>query len=78
MLDLRLDDQGSNPDYNEVIIPKNYDFKDNSGIGTAGEADVLTWEYLYDDNGNIIQDKNKGIDVTYNDLNLPTVVNFGS
>ena len=36
-------------------------------------------EYLYDDNGNMTRDDNKGItSITYNHLNLPTVIVFGS
>jgi RHS repeat-associated protein len=36
-------------------------------------------DYEYDDNGNMIEDKNKGIiDVDYNHLNLPILVDFGS
>lgn len=46
----------------------------------------LTTEYRYDDvnsttygNGNLIEDKNKGITtITYNQLNLPTQINFGT
>ncbi len=34
-------------------------------------------EYEYDDNGNMTKDLNRGItDITYNALNLPTVVSF--
>jgi len=50
--------------------PEN-DFTDNGHRFSQGT------EYLYDDNGNMITDKNKGIDITYNSLNLPEVVTFG-
>ncbi len=33
-------------------------------------------EYQYDDNGNMIVDANKGLEVTYNHLNLPEMVTF--
>ena len=42
------------------------------------EGNTSTYEYLYDGNGNMIQDKNKNITVTYNFMNLPTKVNFGN
>lgn len=36
-------------------------------------------DYIYDDNGNLKTDANKGItNITYNHLNLPTLINFGS
>ena len=36
-------------------------------------------DYVYDINGNMIEDKNKGITaISYNHLNLPTTVNFGA
>ncbi|WP_437921158.1 RHS repeat domain-containing protein [Sphingobacterium sp. LRF_L2] len=37
----------------------------------------LSVEYFYDNNGNVIEDKNKDIRIVYNDLNLATQVNFG-
>ena len=47
-----------------------YGFKD--GVNT-------TVEYIYDANGNMTQDLNKGITlITYNHLNLPTEVQFGT
>ncbi|QMU63850.1 MAG: hypothetical protein GKR88_05795 [Flavobacteriaceae bacterium] len=49
---------------------KNYGFKD--GINTDED-------YAYDTNGNMIQDKNKGITaISYNHLNLPTQVYFST
>ncbi|MBX7243655.1 MAG: RHS repeat-associated core domain-containing protein, partial [Bacteroidia bacterium] len=35
-------------------------------------------EYLYDPNGNIVQDVNKGITISYNHLNKPTMIDFGN
>ena len=35
-------------------------------------------DYIYDANGNMIEDKNKGIVIEYNHLNLPTRVTFGN
>ncbi|MEZ5199413.1 MAG: DUF6443 domain-containing protein, partial [Bacteroidales bacterium] len=35
-------------------------------------------EYYYDYNGNMIEDKNKGISIIYNHLDLPTEIYFGS
>jgi len=32
-------------------------------------------DYIYDANGNLIQDKNKGLDISYNFLNLPQSIN---
>jgi RHS repeat-associated protein len=46
------------------------DFRDNTSTGSN--------EYTYDANGNMITDANKGITVTYNHLNLPVIVDFGS
>jgi RHS repeat-associated protein len=48
---------------------KDYGFRDVSNIT----------DYIYDANGNMIIDKNKGIsNITYNHLNLPTQVTIGS
>jgi RHS repeat-associated protein len=49
----------------------------DSGNGTYGFKDGANTatEYVYDDNGNMISDANKGItNITYNHLNLPTQV----
>ncbi|MEZ5199175.1 MAG: RHS repeat-associated core domain-containing protein [Bacteroidales bacterium] len=48
----------------------NNDFRDGSSTGSN--------EYTYDPNGNMVTDANKGITVTYNSLNLPSVIDFGS
>lgn len=48
-------------------------FKDNAG------ATLYDTDYTYDDNGNMITDNNKGItQITYNHLNLPVEIIFGS
>ena len=49
---------------------KNYGFKDGSNTDN---------DYAYDANGNMTEDKNKGIaNIEYNHLNLPTEVQFGT
>jgi RHS repeat-associated protein len=58
---------------------------DNSGVGEGNDFDdsgsiystTLVDEYIYDANGNLTHDANKGIDISYNHLNLPTIVDFG-
>ncbi|MEM6269139.1 MAG: DUF6443 domain-containing protein [Bacteroidota bacterium] len=45
------------------------DFQDNGSTGTN--------EFLYDDNGNLSSDGNKGLSAEYNHLNLPTKVDMG-
>lgn len=55
-----------------------YDFSDNGNEGTIDVSNMATHEYKYDDNGNLITDRNKGIQsITYNYLNLPEVIDFG-
>ncbi|MDM9632684.1 RHS repeat domain-containing protein [Robiginitalea aurantiaca] len=52
-----------------------YGFKDDAINFMTDGAD----DYSYDQNGNMISDANKGItSITYNHLNLPTLVSFGS
>ena len=49
--------------------------------GTYGFKDLIEQanEYEYDDNGNMVIDRNKGIDlIEYNHLNLPTRLKFSS
>ena len=56
----------------------------DNGNDTFGFKDVvnLTTEYVYDANGNLVKDLNKGIGtssvigITYNHLNLPTEIKF--
>ncbi|MDW7694035.1 DUF6443 domain-containing protein [Flammeovirgaceae bacterium SG7u.111] len=51
------------------------DFKD----GKANGQKATSGEYGYDQNGNLTSDKNKGIvDIDYNHLNLPELIDFGS
>jgi RHS repeat-associated protein len=35
-------------------------------------------DYVYDDNGNLTYDANKGCSISYNRLNLPVLIDFGS
>jgi RHS repeat-associated protein len=46
-------------------------------VSSVVEGNTSTHEYLYDVNGNMKEDKNKGITVVYNYLNLPIQVKFG-
>ena len=51
---------------------KNYGFKNGSNEGYVDDYD-------YDANGNMVKDYNKGIsNISYNHLNLPTLVDFGN
>ncbi|OAN63257.1 hypothetical protein A8B79_15700 [Balneola sp. EhC07] len=57
---------------NDIDGSQSYGFKDNGSYNTSGE-------YLYDVNGNMTRDYNKGItDIRYNRLNLPEVITFDS
>ena len=42
-------------------------FVDGNSIGT---------DYFYDENGNVIEDKNKSVTIAYNHLNKPTLISF--
>ncbi|MEZ5199153.1 MAG: RHS repeat-associated core domain-containing protein [Bacteroidales bacterium] len=58
---------------NDIIADPSFtgnDFRDNNSTGSN--------EYQYDANGNMVSDANKGITVTYNQLNLPEIVDFGN
>ncbi len=57
----------------EDAVPTHYNYDFRNGNVYSG-AD----EYAYDANGNMTRDDNKGITVTYNELNLPTEVDFGN
>lgn len=57
-------------DMHDTDTPLNHDFKDN-GFVSSHQA-----EYYYDANGNMIIDRNKGIKVEYNFLNLPKKITF--
>ncbi len=53
-----------------LLLVKTYGFKDGTNTGN---------DYTYDKNGNMISDANKGISaITYNYLNLPIKVSFGT
>jgi len=64
---------------NQLPRPKNYNGAPTSLAGDFQEQGVqLGQEYLYDANGNLTQDKNKGITgILYNHLNLPRQIHFG-
>ena len=48
------------------------------GLGFYDKVNAgIDEEYLYDANGNMIVDDNKGLDVYYNYLNLPKEIDFG-
>ncbi|MEL6252632.1 MAG: DUF6443 domain-containing protein, partial [Bacteroidota bacterium] len=56
--------------------------KDNAG-STAGveqffDGNTSGDDYIYDANGNVTEDKNKGISIAYNHLNKPTLITKGS
>ncbi|MEL6256870.1 MAG: DUF6443 domain-containing protein, partial [Bacteroidota bacterium] len=56
--------------------------KDNAG-STADVEQFLDGntsgdDYIYDANGNVTEDKNKGISISYNHLNKPTLITKGS
>ena len=50
----------------------------DAGSTTFGFVDGAStiYEFDYDGNGNMVQDDNKGLTVSYNHLNLPTRMNF--
>lgn len=57
------------------------DYIKNSAYGNEGFKDGSNTDddYSYDDNGNLILDKNKGITaIVYNHLNLPAKITFGN
>ena len=73
-----------------VIDDMTYSYVNNSntltkvsdnGLNTDGFKDGTNTgnDYTYDDNGNLISDKNKDItSITYNHLNLPSVITFAN
>ncbi|MGI4733612.1 MAG: leucine-rich repeat domain-containing protein [Janthinobacterium lividum] len=65
---------------NQLPHPATYHGAPTSLAGDFQEASVhLSQEYGYDANGNLTQDKNKGITgITYNHLNLPRQIHFGA
>ena len=55
------------------------DFTDNGSVVVPDVNDINTHEYLYDANGSMFIDDNKGIvNIEYNYLNLPAIVDLGS
>ncbi|MCB9234604.1 MAG: RHS repeat-associated core domain-containing protein [Bacteroidia bacterium] len=55
--------------------PENQDFIDRAtGVALAGNP--TTHEYLYDDAGNLIEDKNKGMTIFYNEMGMPQNIRF--
>ncbi|WP_298509092.1 DUF6443 domain-containing protein [uncultured Kordia sp.] len=53
-----------------------FGFKDGN-IHTSLDPENVNNDYMYDENGNIIKDKNKGINlITYNHLDLPEQITF--
>jgi RHS repeat-associated protein len=64
---------------NQLPQPTSYHGAPTSLAGDFQEQGVkLGEEYLYDANGNLTQDKNKGITgIVYNHLNLPRQIHFG-
>ncbi|EAY24076.1 RHS repeat-associated core domain-containing protein [Microscilla marina] len=59
------------------------DAEDSQNTGVAGDfrdghtATAQDPDYIYDANGNLVEDKNKKIaSIVYNYLNLPTIINF--
>jgi RHS repeat-associated protein len=64
---------------NQLPRPAGYNGAPTSLAGDFQEQGIkLGQEYLYDANGNLTQDKNKGITtIKYNHLNLPRQIQFG-
>lgn len=51
--------------------------KTNNKLGDFTDLNTTPDDYAYDDNGNLVSDKNKRIaDITYNHLNLPRLISF--
>ena len=71
----RLDDLTYTYETNSNRLLKVYENESRSDIakGFKDSVDIAT-EYLYDKNGNMVRDENKGITVEYNYLNLPCLV----
>ncbi len=64
---------------NDKVTSSNFgDFSDNGFVSIPNPENQHTWEYNYDDNGNLTSDKNKGIvSITYNYLNQPINIDMG-
>jgi len=64
---------------NDAVTTNNsIDFYDNGFNSPPDPLNPATWEYTYDNNGNLTSDKNKGIvSITYNYLNQPVSIDMG-
>ncbi|MEL6484139.1 MAG: hypothetical protein AAFP96_04750, partial [Bacteroidota bacterium] len=80
----------SNNAHYGVMDDMTYSYQGNQLVGVVESGTLLqgfvkeahsepsNGEYLYDDNGNLTQDYNKGVlNIQYNHLNLPTASNIG-
>ncbi|MEM6643310.1 MAG: RHS repeat-associated core domain-containing protein [Bacteroidota bacterium] len=66
-------------DYGTGLMAGNQLLSVTDARGKSGFKDLKIGDldYLYDDNGNLVSDKNKGIDsIYYNHLNLPMAIQF--
>ena len=75
----RLQAVDDNVTGNQLARPRGYEGAPSSLAGDFQEGGTrLGQEYLYDANGNLSQDRNKGITgIAYNHLNLPRLIHFG-
>ncbi|MBD2768464.1 hypothetical protein IC235_11240 [Hymenobacter sp. BT664] len=73
---LAVDDQVTT---NQLPRPRGYEGAPSSLAGDFQEGGThLGEEYVYDANGSLTQDRNKGISgITYNHLSLPRLIHFG-
>ncbi|MBD2768833.1 hypothetical protein IC235_13135 [Hymenobacter sp. BT664] len=73
---LAVDDQVTT---NQLPRPQGYEGAPSSLAGDFQEGGTrLGEEYVYDANGSLTQDRNKGISgIAYNHLNLPRLIHFG-
>lgn len=63
--------------HSNQLLAVNDDTNDPMGFKDNNNHDAT--DYLYDNNGNMTQDANKGIQtIHYNHLNLPTLIDFGT
>ena len=60
---------------NHFPIPGDAVSNQNTGGFRDGNTNPALNDYEYDNNGNMVKDRNKGIEsITYNHLNLPTKI----
>jgi RHS repeat-associated protein len=62
--------------YNGNQLNTVYESSAVQGYNDFKDGNTSSTDYFYDANGNIIQDKNKGITITYNRFNLPELITF--